>query len=109
MKGRCEDPGSSYSFGWSHGREAMAEGSPDTMKGSYYGNPLQDNRDAGEELAAQFPSYCRCRGAMQAHALPLYLICMPGTHSSVRELISHGQASIMRRMRGTWEASRLPW
>lgn len=61
VKAGCEDPGSSYSFGWSHGREAMAEGTPDTMKGSYYGNPLQDNRDVGEELAAQFPSYCRCR------------------------------------------------
>lgn len=36
---RYEDPGSSYSFGWSWGKELM-NGKRDTMKGSYYANPL---------------------------------------------------------------------
>lgn len=33
---------SSYSFGWSHGKEKMSEGKPDTSKGSYYFNPSHD-------------------------------------------------------------------
>jgi isopenicillin N synthase-like dioxygenase len=32
---------SSYSFGWSHGKEIM-NGKPDIAKGSYYANPLRD-------------------------------------------------------------------
>ncbi|GAA5924741.1 uncharacterized protein JCM15063_005721 [Sporobolomyces koalae] len=31
----------SYSFGWSHGKEVM-NGKPDTLKGSFYNNPSQD-------------------------------------------------------------------
>ncbi|GAA5823638.1 hypothetical protein JCM5353_005084 [Sporobolomyces roseus] len=31
----------SYSFGWSHGKEIM-NGKPDTLKGSFYNNPSQD-------------------------------------------------------------------
>ncbi|GAA6012597.1 hypothetical protein JCM10207_009052 [Rhodosporidiobolus poonsookiae] len=34
-------PASSYSFGWSHGKEVM-NGKPDLLKGSFYNNPVQD-------------------------------------------------------------------
>ncbi|KAK9901379.1 hypothetical protein WJX75_009476 [Coccomyxa subellipsoidea] len=54
-----EDPPSSYSFGWSHGREAMEDGRADTLKGSYYANPLVDNNNLPEDLTTQYPSYCR--------------------------------------------------
>ena len=37
-----ESPESMYSTGWSHGREQLAPGKPDTAKGSYYGNPKTD-------------------------------------------------------------------
>lgn len=56
---RYEDPPSSYSFGWSHGREAMEDGRADTLKGSYYANPLVDNDNLPEDLRTQYPSYCR--------------------------------------------------
>jgi isopenicillin N synthase-like dioxygenase len=39
----CESPESMYSTGWSHGREQMAPGKPDTAKGSYYANPLTED------------------------------------------------------------------
>ncbi|EIE20063.1 Clavaminate synthase-like protein [Coccomyxa subellipsoidea C-169] len=56
---RYEDPPSSYSFGWSHGREAMEDGRVDTLKGSYYANPLVDNENLPQDLQDQYPSYCR--------------------------------------------------
>ncbi|GAA5857294.1 hypothetical protein JCM8547_002204 [Rhodosporidiobolus lusitaniae] len=34
-------PMSSYSYGWSHGKEVM-NGKPDTLKGSFYNNPTSD-------------------------------------------------------------------
>mmetsp|Transcript_7875 Transcript_7875/g.16439 ORF Transcript_7875/g.16439 Transcript_7875/m.16439 type:complete len:391 (+) Transcript_7875:270-1442(+) len=39
----CERADTLYSVGWSHGREQMAEGRPDTSKGSYYANPWTDS------------------------------------------------------------------
>lgn len=39
----CESPESLYSTGWSHGREQLAPGQPDTAKGSYYANPLTED------------------------------------------------------------------
>jgi isopenicillin N synthase-like dioxygenase len=39
----CESPESLYSTGWSHGREQLAPGKPDTAKGSYYANPLVED------------------------------------------------------------------
>jgi isopenicillin N synthase-like dioxygenase len=39
----CESPESLYSTGWSHGREQLAPGKPDTAKGSYYANPLTED------------------------------------------------------------------
>lgn len=51
-----EDPDSSFSYGWSHGRETF-NGSPDMNKGSFYGNPLSDEAvDAA--LQSRFPSLC---------------------------------------------------
>ena len=57
---QCEDRASSYSFGWSHGKEAIEDGRADLLKGSYYNNPLQDNRHSSAALMAEFPCYCRC-------------------------------------------------
>jgi isopenicillin N synthase-like dioxygenase len=39
----CESPESLYSTGWSHGREQLSPGQPDTAKGSYYANPLTED------------------------------------------------------------------
>ena len=44
---------STYSFGWSHGKEAF-NGQPDTAKGSYYFNPMQD-APGGRDAAALPP------------------------------------------------------
>ncbi|KAG8890797.1 hypothetical protein FRB98_004842 [Tulasnella sp. 332] len=52
------DEGSKYCFGWSHGREIM-NGKPDTMKGSFYANPIVDDPKVPEELKRQFPEYYR--------------------------------------------------
>lgn len=52
---------SKYSVGWSHGKERLSGAGFDTLKGSYYGNPVhdRDTRDATDaELAARFPSAC---------------------------------------------------
>ncbi|KAI0735482.1 Clavaminate synthase-like protein [Earliella scabrosa] len=50
------DPKSRYSFGWSHGKEIM-NGKPDTMKGSYYANPVLDEPNVSNELRAAYPEY----------------------------------------------------
>lgn len=50
------DASSKYSFGWSHGKEIM-NGKPDTLKGSYYANPVVDKPDVSEEQRAAFPEY----------------------------------------------------
>ncbi|KAI9572705.1 Clavaminate synthase-like protein [Boletus coccyginus] len=57
-KERYADPGSSYSFGWSHGKEIM-NGKPDTLKGSYYANPIIDTPDVSPELREQYGEYYR--------------------------------------------------
>lgn len=44
------------SFGWSHGKEIM-NGKPDTMKGSFYANPIVDEPNVPEDLKLQFPEY----------------------------------------------------
>lgn len=65
----CMDAASFYSVGWSHGKEELAPGKPDTAKGSYYANPLTQDlaqamtaRDgiisqAGERTAAAHPEF----------------------------------------------------
>ncbi|PPQ67417.1 hypothetical protein CVT25_005996 [Psilocybe cyanescens] len=50
------DPGSKYSFGWSHGKEIM-NGLPDTLKGSFYANPIAENATVFSEERALFPEY----------------------------------------------------
>ncbi|KAM5532185.1 hypothetical protein V8D89_014141 [Ganoderma adspersum] len=50
------DSKSRYSFGWSHGKEIM-NGKPDTMKGSYYANPVLDVPDVSAELRQAYPEY----------------------------------------------------
>ncbi|KAF4623444.1 hypothetical protein D9613_002047 [Agrocybe pediades] len=57
IRERYSDPTSKYSFGWSHGKEIM-NGLPDTLKGSYYANPI-DVEDAAipSEEKASFPEY----------------------------------------------------
>lgn len=48
------DPGSIYSYGWSHGKEIM-NGRPDTLKGSYYANPVIDVPDVNPAVKAAYP------------------------------------------------------
>jgi len=40
-------------------QEALEDGKFDTLKGSYYANPMQDNEDMDDHLRQQYPSYCR--------------------------------------------------
>jgi hypothetical protein len=58
LKG-LEDEESSFSFGWSHGKEVLEGGKPDTLKGSFYANPLHDDVTEDEELKKKHPSYAR--------------------------------------------------
>ncbi|KIL71833.1 hypothetical protein M378DRAFT_64783 [Amanita muscaria Koide BX008] len=44
------------SFGWSHGKEIM-NGKPDTLKGSYYANPLVDKPTVSKEEIEAYPEY----------------------------------------------------
>ncbi|KJA29320.1 hypothetical protein HYPSUDRAFT_73807 [Hypholoma sublateritium FD-334 SS-4] len=50
------DEASNYSFGWSHGKEIM-NGQPDTLKGSYYANPVADDPTVPLEEKNAFPQY----------------------------------------------------
>ena len=54
-----EDEASSYSIGWSHGKETLEGGVPDTFKGSFYANPIHDSHDVTEEELELYPSYTR--------------------------------------------------
>ena len=54
-RARYEHAASSFSFGWSHGRERL-DGKPDVAKGSFYANPSLDAPAEGDE-AARFPSF----------------------------------------------------
>ena len=82
-RARLEDPASSYQMGWSHGREALVGGRPDTAKGSFYANPLVDDpgRAGGEEeegdgggaaaVAAAYPGLARpCVWPVGGHGDP---------------------------------------
>ncbi|TFY83982.1 hypothetical protein EWM64_g42 [Hericium alpestre] len=50
------DVKSKYSFGWSHGKEIM-NGKPDTLKGSYYANPVVDIPSVTSALRDSYPEY----------------------------------------------------
>lgn len=58
VKERYTDPKSSYSFGWSHGKETM-NGKPDLLKGSYYANPVVDSPNVDPALKEQHREYYR--------------------------------------------------
>lgn len=47
---------SKFSFGWSHGKEIM-NGKPDTLKGSFYANPILDEPSTTPEQNLEFPEY----------------------------------------------------
>ncbi|CCM01612.1 uncharacterized protein FIBRA_03673 [Fibroporia radiculosa] len=53
---RYADPNSKYSFGWSHGKEVM-NGRPDTLKGSYYANPIIDTPSVSATQRDSYPEY----------------------------------------------------
>ena len=55
IKEKYSHPESSYSFGWSHGKEKMKNGVPDIAKGSYYANPIKDSVTDDEELKKKYP------------------------------------------------------
>ena len=59
VKSKYEDPASTFSFGWSHGKEKMSGGMPDVAKGSYYANPTFDVPSEDAEEIAKFPSFFR--------------------------------------------------
>jgi hypothetical protein len=56
VKRRYEHAASSFSFGWSHGKEKL-QGRPDVHKGSYYANPLHDRPTADATLVDRFPAF----------------------------------------------------
>ena len=53
-----ERPDALYSFGWSHGKEQLSAGVPDTLKGSFYFNPTHDVPTTDPALLKAFPTYC---------------------------------------------------
>lgn len=58
VKQAHEHAASSYNVGWSHGKEALRSGMPDTHKGSFYANPLQDTYDGvDQDTASRYQSY----------------------------------------------------
>ncbi|CAG9463205.1 unnamed protein product [Pedinophyceae sp. YPF-701] len=58
-----EDPLSRYAFGWSFGKEVLQDGVADTLKGSFYANPLHDRPTEGQPgaqaLLQRLPGLCR--------------------------------------------------
>ena len=54
---KYEDVKSSYSFGWSMGKEKLEGGKPDLSKGSYYANPQYDKPVDDEALMMKYPAF----------------------------------------------------
>ena len=54
---KYEDIKSSYSFGWSMGKEKLEGGKPDLSKGSYYANPQYDKPVDDPELEKKYPAF----------------------------------------------------
>ncbi|KAI4715235.1 Clavaminate synthase-like protein [Aureobasidium sp. EXF-10727] len=52
---KLEDPQSSYLVGWSCGKETLKDGRYDTLKGSYYANPVK-NPDLHKKAVEKFPN-----------------------------------------------------
>jgi hypothetical protein len=58
VKAQYVDEASTFSFGWSHGKERLEGGRLDTAKGSYYNNPVHDAPFAHDAAAvAAHPSF----------------------------------------------------
>lgn len=55
VKDRYVHARSSYSFGWSHGKELLKPGQFDEFKGSYYNNPQYDVPQADPSLVEKYP------------------------------------------------------
>jgi isopenicillin N synthase-like dioxygenase len=49
---------SHYSFGYSHGKEMLKKGVPDTYKSSFYANPEYDEPTTDPEKIARYPEVC---------------------------------------------------
>ena len=47
-------------------QEALEDGVFDTLKGSFYANPMQDNSEMEEHLKQKYPSYCRHEPSAEA-------------------------------------------
>lgn len=59
VKKELEDVESRYHIGWSYGKVRLESGEPDTLKGSFYANPIFDIPTANGVLVSRYPSYCR--------------------------------------------------
>ncbi|XP_004348108.2 hypothetical protein CAOG_04283 [Capsaspora owczarzaki ATCC 30864] len=57
IKAKTTHPESSFSFGWSHGKEKF-DGKLDVAKGSYYANPQYDVPTTDPELIKSLPELC---------------------------------------------------
>eukprot|EP00456_Euglypha_rotunda_P035423 TRINITY_DN27273_c0_g1_i1.p1 TRINITY_DN27273_c0_g1~~TRINITY_DN27273_c0_g1_i1.p1 ORF type:complete len:373 (-),score=58.88 TRINITY_DN27273_c0_g1_i1:57-1175(-) len=57
VKKSLEHEGSTYQFGWSHGKEKF-NNQPDLLKGSYYANPQKDVPTNDPELIKNYPTIC---------------------------------------------------
>ncbi|KAF8610761.1 Clavaminate synthase-like protein [Ceratobasidium sp. AG-I] len=56
VREKYSDESTRYSFGWSWGKEIM-NGKPDTLKGSYYANPVVDYPQVDDAQRAAHPEY----------------------------------------------------
>ncbi|KAF8758329.1 Clavaminate synthase [Rhizoctonia solani] len=56
VREKYSDESTRYSFGWSWGKEIM-NGKPDTLKGSYYANPVVDDPNVDPQEKAAHPEY----------------------------------------------------
>ncbi|KAI4772252.1 Clavaminate synthase-like protein [Aureobasidium sp. EXF-3400] len=69
---KLEDPQSSYLVGWSCGKETLKDGRFDTLKGSYYANPVQ-NSELHQKAIDKFPNlpeYTAANIWPSSHVLP---------------------------------------
>ncbi|KAG9966729.1 Clavaminate synthase-like protein, partial [Aureobasidium melanogenum] len=69
---KLEDPQSSYLVGWSCGKETLKDGRFDTLKGSYYANPVQ-NPELHQKAIDKFPNlpeYTAANIWPSSHVLP---------------------------------------
>ncbi|GAA5870868.1 hypothetical protein JCM16303_001611 [Sporobolomyces ruberrimus] len=115
VREKYTSPETSYSFGWSHGKEIM-NGNPDTLKGSFYNNPSQDETPGLKEgdaptkniwpqekgiegYEAAFKELCNLMvevGGLVAAACDQLVGSDKATTKSVEDLVRQSQASKAR-------------